>query len=242
MSESASSSMGFTICSLKIFLLTLRAQNQGRQYGGEECLTFSVNIFWKIYSLGLAKLRWLWFKYCSWIAREVLKKKCEFSNRLCRQNWLPCLLRNGLFCAWGHRNKKRPLKPSVTIHLSLFLTLLVPRWLLSGITLVLSLSWVKQVFFSIYFLSPCIFVDTNRPLSASPKLLCCILSSWCKERQVYYWFSSWSFQDCGMGLWLCFSAASLALLFTVHSPLQPLLEHCGCSWALSPEHNYRIHT
>lgn len=150
MSESASSSMGFTICSLKIFLLTLRADIKADSMEGSHFLwTFTK----KIYSLGLAKLRWLWFKYCSWIAREVLKKKCEFSNRLWRQNWLPCLLRDGLFCAWGYRNKKRPLKPSVAIHLSLSLTRLVPRWLPSGITLVLFLSWAKQVFFSIYFLS-----------------------------------------------------------------------------------------
>lgn len=192
----------------------------------------------KIYSLGLAKLRWLWFKYCSWIAREVLKKKCEFSNRLWRQNWLPCLLRDGLFCAWGYRNKKKTFKAlrsnsSVPVPDTAG-PQMAPEWHNPG-----SLPFLGEagVLFNLFLvLSPCIFTDTSRPLSASPKVLCCVLSSW----QVH-WFASWSFQDRGMGLWLCFSGSSLALLATMHSPPQPLLEHCGCSWALSLEHNYRIH-
>lgn len=81
------------------------------------------------------------------------KKKCEFSKIHWCQNWLPCLLRAGLFHAWGHRNKKRTFGVLSSIHLSWSLTWLVPRWLLSGTALVLSLSWVKQVFFSAYFVS-----------------------------------------------------------------------------------------
>lgn len=66
------------------------------------------------------------------------------------------------------------------------------------------------VLFNLFLiLSPCIFTDVSKPPSAAPKVRCFILSSWCKERPVY-WFASWSFQDRGRGLWLCFSVSSLS--------------------------------
>lgn len=236
MSESASSSMGFTICSLKISLLTLRADIKADSMEGSHFLwTFTKKyIHWNWQS---------WGDFDSNIAHELhakyWKRNVNFPIDCGVKTGSPVCSEMGCFVPGDTGTKKKTFKAlrsnsSVPVPDTAG-PQMAPEWHNPG-----SLPFLGEagVLFNLFLiLSLCIFTDTSRPLSASPKMLCYILSSW----QVH-WFTSWSFQDRGMGLWLCFSGSSLTLLATMHSPPQPLLEHCGCSWALSLEHNYRIHT
>lgn len=144
------------------------------------------------------------------------KKKCDFSKILQCQNWFPCLLRTWLFCALEYSGEGGgSFRALSSIHLSLSLTWLVPRWLLSGIAVVVSFTVplldeagvlfnLFQVLKLLHFLK---YKQTGLGFSLVTMLLLSSLHGIWESRQGY-WLSVWSFQECGFWPWLCFSVAS----------------------------------